>query len=165
MHLFYQINIPKRNQACYRGGEPLLPGMEYYSLLLDREDQSCSRQDFCTKCWLETNGEIAKGEGFWKSRIEIQESKKTPQPRIERALTLLKELMNHQEKNESELFVLSLFLAHARRLFLRREFEEHGASYALYEIGHQDEFVTIKKVALTDLEIGTLQSALANKLA
>lgn len=139
--------------------------MDYYSLLLEDEEQKLIRKDFCSTCWSErlAKNEFPNNKGYWKSKIEIKKEINA-KSRIDRALILLKNLMQNQKDHESELFVLAMFLAHARRLALRKEIEHEEEKFGLYEILHQDEFLTIKLIPLTHLEIEELQKSLASKL-
>lgn len=161
MHPF-KIEIPKRSSHCYKGKESFQSGMEYYSLLLDDDSTQLIRQDYCTSCWKEVKTE--NSFGYWKSRIELkQEPKKiTNKERIEKALSIITDSQSHQDENE--LFLLALFLARARQLILRKEFVENNQAYQLYEIAHEDEFITIKKMRLNQLKIDALQTSLSDKL-
>jgi hypothetical protein len=165
MNPLFQIDIPKRNTSCCSKGERLTSGMEYYSLLIEDEDQKLVRKDFCTTCWFEriSKKEFPENKGYWKSKIEIKKEVNA-KSRIDRALVLLQSLIQNQKEHEAEIFVLAMFLAHARRLALRKEIEHEGEKFGLYEILRQDEFVTIKIIPLTHLEIEGLQRSLASKL-
>lgn len=167
---FFQLDIPRRSSTCIKKGERLVPGMEYYSLLLKEDDShSIRRLDYCSACWREAlvDVDLGKSQGYWKSRIEIKLPKEASynQTRTAKALTLLKDfLKSPTDTNEAEVFVLSLLLARARQLLLRKEFQENGFVYLLYEIAGQDEFVTIKKIELPQLKVQALQASLSSKL-
>lgn len=165
MNRFFSLNIPKRSGSCYKGGERFLPGTDYYSLIVEDENQTKKRLDFCPLCWKEHPQEAKSPLIYWKSHIEIrQESASLPSSRTHRALALLKTMVLEPQSSEEELFVLALFLAHARKLILRKEFEEEGLAYMLYEVAQQDEFVAIKKIDLSTLETKVLQDSLSVKL-
>ncbi|MBA3723065.1 MAG: hypothetical protein H0W88_11795 [Parachlamydiaceae bacterium] len=166
MNSLFQIDIPKRSLQCFKGQERLSTGSEYYSLLVEDAEKKIIRQDYCPICWNEVKDQLPKGYSHWLSRSEIKQEPVDEQSnRVTRALILLKQLIRQPDANESELFVLALFLAHARKLILRREIEKDGFGYSLYEIAHQDQFVTIKKVALSQLETKSIQQSLATKLS
>ena len=101
--------------------------------------------------------------GYWRSKIE---KRKTVggSPRIEQAFALLRALQQAAEPPETEIFVLCLFLSHARYLVLRQEFQKEGVSYYLYEVLHKEEFLTVKVVNLSQCQIETLQKSLAEQL-
>lgn len=165
MNSLFQLQIPKRNSRCFKGGEPLIPGMEYYSLLLEeKENQKVIRQDFCSVCWHDANikGNVSN-QSYWQSRIEHKLNEPQSQSKVAKALSLLRKMLT-EPNNEPELFVMALFLARARQLVLRREFEENGCQYYLYEVARLDEFVTIKKIELSLLETATIQHSLSQKL-
>lgn len=168
MHPLFKIDIPKRSSHCIKGGERLIPGMDYYSLLLDEETQKMVRQDFCPTCWQQavTQGDLTKNRGHWQSRVDAKHEKGSAQSlnKIEKALSILKESQAMSERNDAEIFVLALYLARARQLILRKEMKDKGSYYNLYEIANQDEFLTIKKVDLSGLEINTIQQSLSKKL-
>lgn len=167
MNSLFQLEIPKRSSQCAHQGERLLPGMEIFSLLLEEtEKQSLSRRDFCSACWTHVKhveGEQPTARGYWKSKIE---KRKTPEgsSRIERALALLRTLQQAPELKEAEIFVLCLFLSHARQLALRQEFQKEDQTYHLYEILRKEEFLTIKVINLSQIQIEELQKSLADQL-
>ncbi|WP_075883616.1 hypothetical protein [Candidatus Protochlamydia sp. W-9] len=165
MNSLFQIEIPKRNGLCSGHAERLQAGMEYYSLIVEGEDHQVIRQDFCAACWPHAiKSELfLKKRGFWKSKIEHKKNE-VPSLRFERALHLLKELLEQPSQNEEEIFILSVFLSHSKKLILRQEFEKEGSQWGLYEIAHQDEFLTIKIFPLTTLETEKVQKRLAEKL-
>lgn len=167
MNSLFQLEIPKRNGQCAHEGERLLPGMDIYSLLLEEgEEQRLARRDFCSACWAkvrDVQSQLPSNRGHWKSKIE---KRKVPEgaSRVERALALLRILQQSPEPREAEIFVLCLFLSHARLLVLRQEFKKEGENYHLYEILRKDEFITVKVVNLSLLQIETLQKSLADQL-
>lgn len=165
MNTLFKLDIPKRSLHCSCLGERLQPGMEIYSLLLDDEPQRMARRDYCSVCWkqVQADGILKSSRGYWKSKIE---EKKAPaeSSRVERALALLRELIQAPETHQAEIFVLSLFLAHARQLALRQEFKREEGTYQLYEVLRQDEFMTVKVMKLSLPEIETIQKTLALKL-
>ena len=164
MNSLFQLEIPKRGVHCFQQGERLLPGMEIYSLLLESETDQITRQDFCSICW--SNVQIEKIEslrGYWKSKIDLQQPV-TETTRISKALKLLHEMRHDQEVKDEEIFFLCLFLSHARQLALRQEFQKEGISYQLYEILSKEEFITVKLINLSHVEIETIQRSLASKL-
>lgn len=162
MNPFVQLDIPKRSVTCTKGGERLAPGTDYYSLILEGENESIIRHDYCSKCW--TPPQVSKKHTYWKSSIEAKPELPASQSRTEKALALLKNLLQQPVGQENEIFVMALYLAHARKLVLRKEFEEQGVAYYLYEVMHQDEFITIKKVDLSLLETHALQKTLSARL-
>lgn len=162
----FQLEIPKRNVLCSNKGERLEPGMDIYSALLENEGQKFFRKDFCFSCWNSLQA-CEKGrletKVFWRSKIE---PKKTVENlnRTGKALFLLRDFLNHPNGKEEEIFVLSIFLSHARQLALRQEFQKEGIDYHLYEILRQDEFLTVRAFILSDSQIETIQKSLASQL-
>lgn len=166
MNSLFQLDIPKRKTQCAHQGERLLPGMEIYSLLLEEAPERLSRLDFCSTCWKQVRGlqsEHPSARGYWKSKIEKRKEAKTSS-RVERAFALLDDLQRATELREAEIFVLCLFLSHARQLSLRQEFQKEGSTYHLYEILHKEEFLTIKVIQLSDIQVENLQKSLADQL-
>jgi hypothetical protein len=165
----HQIEIPRRNSSCFKGGECLNSGMEYYSLLSHHDEQAVKRCDFCVSCWQKFSEEadLTKGVVYWKSRIEIKKDAEVTQEqsKMGKALSLLRTLLQEQHQQEEEIFVLALFLAHARRLILRKEFEKEGMSYSVYEVANQEDWLMIKKVDLSHLETSVIQKSLSTQLA
>jgi hypothetical protein len=71
MSSLFQMDIPKRNGLCAGHAEKLKPGMEYYSLIAENENQQIIRHDFCTDCWAKAlhSEMFLKKKGFWKSNV------------------------------------------------------------------------------------------------
>lgn len=165
MNLLFQFEIPKRSSSCFHKGERLNPGMEIYSLLLEDEKQGFSRRDFCSACWdsIQLEEEELGLRGYWKSKIEMR-NPVVESSRVGRALALLRNLLQASEPQEAEIFVLCLFLAHARQIALRQEFQKEGINYQLYEVLRQEEYFTIKALQLSHIQIESIQQSLALKL-
>lgn len=167
MNSLFQLEIPKRQAQCAHQGERLLPGMDIYSLLIEEGKEMClARRDFCSACWTQikaVQSEQPSARGYWKSKIE---KRKAPEgsSRVERALILLRNLLQLPEPPEAEIFVLCLFLSHARQIALRQEIQKEGFTYSLYEILHKEEFITIKVINLSQIQIESLQKSLAEQL-
>ncbi len=166
MNSLFQLDIPKRNGQCAYQGERLLPGMEIYSLLIEEDTQRLVRRDFCSACWKQVRAIEEKqpsARGYWKAKIEKRKMSEGSS-RVERVLALLRTLQQASEPQEAEIFVLCLFLAHARQLALRQEFQKEGVTYHLYEILRKEEFVTVKLMNLSQVQTETLQQSLAGQL-
>lgn len=167
MNSLFQLEIPKRSAQCAHQGERLLPGMDIYSLLVEEgEDARLTRHDFCSACWKDvrdTQCEQPLARGYWKSKIEKRKAVEGSS-RVERALILLRNLLRSTKPSEAEIFVLCLFLSHARQIALRQEFQKEGSAYYLYEILRKEEFITIKVINLSHIQIEALQKSLAEQL-
>ncbi|MFI0434497.1 MAG: hypothetical protein ACH350_02060 [Parachlamydiaceae bacterium] len=168
MNSLFHVDIPKRSSLCAHSGERLLPGMEIYSLLFEDQNSShLSRRDYCLTCWHtleEKSSSQSPVRGYWKSKIEIRKEGEEGSTRIERALALLRRLEQMPEPAEAEMFVLCLFLSHARQIALRQDIQKEGISYHVYEILGREEFLTVKVINLSDFQIEALQRSLANQL-
>lgn len=162
--MLFQIEIPKRNGQCAGKGERILPGMEYFSLLLSNDINETVRQDYCIECWPERKEQEGfYSKGHWKSKVD-EKIPATSNPKSDQAFHLLKEFMKERGRYEEEIFVLVLFLSHAKKLVLRKEFQAEGAVWGLYENPRQEEFFTIKILSLTQLEADRIQKTLAERL-
>lgn len=163
MHSLVQLDIPRRNAQCAHQGEPLLPGMDIYSLLYEENGtKKIVRKDVCSTCWANFKDK-GTSKGYWKSKIEKKKSTETP-ARAVRALGLFKTLLSSPNIKEDEIFVLSLYLAHARQIAMRKEFQNENSTYYLYEIPRSEEFFTVKTVNLSPLQIEQIQKSLAVQL-
>ncbi len=166
MNSLFQLEIPKRQLSCALQGERLDTGKEIYSLLCEEDtSEKLIRRDYCQKCWKEvqpTLENISK-RIYWKSKYDKKPAP-PPSTRVQRALVLLRELINSSPCAEEEIFVLSLLLSHARQLILRKEIEQDSHTFHLYEVAKQDDYFTIKVMNLTASQITTLQQLLASKL-
>lgn len=163
--VFFQIEIPKRAGVCAHGGELMAPGMTYYSsLVLRDEDGGFDRHDYCAACWEQLT---QKGEKIstWKSAIPAKKvASDLPKKRDDRAYYLLKEsLASDGVLAREEAFVLSLYLARRRRIFLRQEMARNDQKFQLYEVAETEEMLCVPKVELSHLQVESLQLELAKK--
>ena len=164
----FQIEIPKRAAQCSLGNEPLIADMEYYSILVPQENEY-QRQDFCLSCWEnQAKDQYAHAvKTAWKAKVvskkEVEDlSVKT---RDEKAFYLLKEkLRNFQEEEWAEIFVLALYLARRRILYLRQELPQDGFTLCIYEVAATEEMWSIKRKSLIGVDIEEVQLKIAEKL-
>ena len=167
--MIFQVEIPKRASVCSKGGEPLEPGQDYYSLLMEDDTAGTyQRHDYCKKCWEEE----ADRKGFhskatsWRSSVPPAKGlSELPKKRDDRALYLLKEAVNSQAPESiPEAFVLSLYLARRRRILLRHEMKSDArGALSIYEVADTEEMLCVPKLALSDLQVEKLQLELAKK--
>jgi len=166
MNSLLQFDIPRRNTQCTHLGERLLPGMEIFSLLVEEKGVRLARHDYCLSCWNQVRDKQCEqpvSHGYWKSTIEKRKVAEGSS-RIERALLLLRELQQSPDSKEEEVFILCLFLSHARQLALRQEFKMEEGTYHLYEILRKEEFLKVKVVNLSEIQIDALKKSLAEQL-
>lgn len=166
----FQIEIPKRSSTCMEGQEPLIAGMEYYSILVPLEQGSYQRHDFCLTCWESKAKEryLITGKTGWKakvaSKVEVEDlSKKT---RDEKAFVLLKEAIQTSNAEDwAETFVLALYLARRRILYLRQELPQtDGSTLCVYEVAATEEMLSIQRRSLTHVNIQEIQEKIAQRL-
>ena len=145
----------------------LEPGAEYYSALFRGENENvCHRHDFCLACW--NKEDCCSGVvhiSSWKSVVpHKKDASELPKKRDERALYLLKEALCEPENNHAESFVLALYLARRRLIFLRQEMKLEGKPpLCIYEVRDTEEMICIPKIPLSELEVEKLQMGLAKK--
>lgn len=165
----FQIEIPRRSTVCAVGQESFAPGSEYYSALVEGENGEWKRQDFCLACWEASAREecVKNARSYWKSKVPLKvESVPLSRNRDERALQLLKQALTIEgSRNDEEAFVLALFLARSRVLFLRQQLQqEDGSTVNLYEVAATEEMLAVKKITLPQLQIEKIQQQLAAKM-
>ncbi|HEV8051940.1 MAG TPA: hypothetical protein VGP47_05550 [Parachlamydiaceae bacterium] len=166
----FQIEIPKRASCCVKGGELFLQGEEYYSSLVRVENEEVyQRLDYCPVCWEKTADLQASQHmsSSWKSTVPLKkEASELPKRRDDRALYLLKEVLAGQESNSSiaEAFVLALYLARRRLVFLRQEVKREGKlPLCVYEVAETEEMLCVPKLSIADLQVEKVQLDLAKK--
>lgn len=162
MNRLLLANIPRRQLVCSKGGERLQGDIDCYSLLLEEGAQNIVRRDFCAVCWFAENITAHKVLVHWKVRLPPISIVPTERP--QRALNLWKKYVRSTPMPEPEAYVLALYLCRMRYLALRREFEQEGVMWGLYEVLESGEVFTIKQVPLAALEVHQLQATLATHL-
>jgi len=165
--MIFQIDIPKRASCCFKGGEPLTHGSEYCSALIKNEDESYQRQDYCLTCWKEIQNHLASHS--WKSAVPLKkEASELPKHRDDRAFYLLKEALSspHHDQNIAEAFILALYLARRRLIYLRQEIHQEGKlPVNVYEVAETEEMLCVPKISISALEVEKIQVALAKKMS
>lgn len=166
----FQIEIPKRAAHCLQGNEAFVPGMEYYSILISDEEKGYQRQDFCLACWeaFDKKKLNVPAKTAWKAKIASKQEMEdlSTKTRDEKAFYLLKEaLQNPNDAEWAETFVLALYLARRRILYLRQEMpQEDGSTLCIYEVAATEEMLSIKRRSLTGVNIEEVQQKIAKKL-
>ena len=167
--LSFLLEIPKRASACAKGGEVLTAGKEYYSVLTENDQGGVLRKDFCCECWKESvKQELGlSATSYWKSQVpEKKKGDSLPQERDLKALELLKEMLGSGDSiTKTEAFVLALYLARKKKIFLRQQLNnENGSIWFVYEVASTEEMLSVPKCELANIEISEVQQILAKKL-
>lgn len=157
-------DIPSRGRHCFKGQEPLLPGMTYYSLLLVDEAGTYQRKDYCVSCWQEEFMGKEAPTTYWKATVAKRKDKKLNNQELgERALELLQATLNDPEAKE-DAFVLGLYLHRIRTIAPRQEVQMDGVDCTLYEVLETGEMLCVPKESLSVAQISEAQSRLTAKL-
>lgn len=165
-----KFDIPPRARRCCLGNEDFTQGMEYISLLEEKDDEGYLRKDYCLACWKtagEAPGNPQIGEVHWKSQVPLKSRSDSKDMRRDvRALELLREILETgSEDEEGEAFVLALLLQRGKRLVLKQEIADQGKEpLLLFEVAGTEEMIPIKKISLSAIETEKLQHILARKL-
>lgn len=159
-----RIEIPRRSHSCFKDGKKFTSGMEIVSVLLEDHEQQLMRQDYCLECWNSVQKEesLAK-HTFWKSAWEIRDKKAVSKSSYDHALALLRAKIENSQ-DEEEIFVLALYLAHARKLILRKEMKKEDSVYSIYEIAHEEDYLPIKKLNFSQIDTKAIQASLSQQL-
>lgn len=163
----FPIEIPKRSRHCAESAETFLPGSEYYSILIDKEEENWERMDFCLRCWAEAKQKWSeKVHTHWKSQIPPEQTKADlNKSRNEKALELLREAIQADTSDEhAEAFILALYLVRCRVLALRQQLVREGVKIGLYEVIATEEMLPVRLLPLSQLQVNKLQEQLAKKL-
>lgn len=167
----FQIDIPRRASSCSECHENFSPGQGYYSVLGDEEvEGSYPRFDYCQNCWEKKKNSDDYGHfhSSWSASVPLKkEASELPKQRDARALYLLKQVLNQNEQESSaEAFVLALYLARRRRIYLRQEMKLHnGVPASLYEVAETEEMLCVPRLSLSELQVEKLQAELAKKFS
>lgn len=147
-----KLEIPSRSHHCAILGEPLTPGMEYYSELKEDGNGNWIRTDYCPTCWQKKEN---KPTIYWKSVIPVslREKKNENLSTDKDLLEILKNFV-HTETEKEKAFMLALFLARKRKLALRQEVKNDlNKQIYLFEILQSEEMLPIEVVPLSQVQI------------
>lgn len=143
--------------------------MDYYSLLSEGE-KGFVRMDYCVACWKKhasAQADTAPISSHWRSKVPFKKGPaRLPEERKERALEILKEALTREgEDDRSEAFVLALYLARKKQLYLRKEMKKpDGQIIYLYEVAVTEEMLAVPKLKLSKLQIERVQAQIASIL-
>lgn len=169
-HFPFQLVIPRRAQQCVQGQEPLEPGSEYYSVLIEDPEQqgNFQRRDFCVHCWDTISQKLhtMEAHSYWKSSVkDKKEIEEFSRDRDTRAMELLRAaLQQDSEAARAEAFVLALYLTRRRLLILRPQRQKEAQPFLLYEVAETEEMLSIPRIVLSPLQAEEIQKQLASKL-
>ncbi|MGZ3733231.1 MAG: hypothetical protein ACXU9U_05790 [Parachlamydiaceae bacterium] len=126
------------------------------------------RQDFCLSCWNDDNKSLKESVSNCQWKAELPSKKEIPsipQTKQENALALLKSLLSSPvEETLVETRILALYLVRKRLLTFRRDFDEEGVRYSLFEVNATEEMLIVRKVSLEKANLPELQQTIATKL-
>lgn len=162
--MIIQLEIPRHCNNCLDCQASLLPGSTYFSALV-----KTTRFDYCYNCWHDSSKNIQTQSSscHWKGNIPYRKTAiSPPQTKQQRALEHLKTALQvPTPENCHEALLLALYLVRKRFLVFRRDFlDETGDNYSLFEVIETEEMLPIKKVPLTNINLGSLQASIAEKL-
>lgn len=165
----FQIEIPKRSTQCVQGNEMLMPGMEYYSVLFLDDAGKYIRYDYCSSCWIAfAKNQSRSTKILWNAKVSLKKDADNLalKSRDEKALDLFKKCLQKSSQEEwAQLFILALYLARRRILFLRQEIaQENDFFLCLYEEAATEEIFPVLRKSLKQVNIEAIQSQLAEML-
>lgn len=164
-----QVVIPRRSQSCAHGGEVLTPGSEYYSVLVDKEDEGIIRHDYCTSCWGAVNGQAVK-RSHWKSSVPVKpvaakEAEGFSDKEYHAMELFKKALAGDTVEDRAEAFILALFLSRQRFLHRRQQVrQKDGSVVYIYETADSEEAFYVPVVNLRSVQAEVIQKRLTEKL-
>jgi hypothetical protein len=167
--LSFAMTIPKRGTHCVKGGELLSAGTEYHSILVEEGSGEIQRQDYCDLCWKEVGMAASEqARSSWRSRVPSRKEvldKTALLDRDARALHILREILDSPTVADlEEAFVLALYLARRRQIALRGQLAmADGGQAQLYEVVATEEMLTVRRVALSQLQIERIQEKLVQR--
>lgn len=164
----FQVTIPKRQSQCKHCHGAFSSAMTYYSLLEPLE-AGITRHDYCLPCWeLKEKEAVKTGKTHWKSKVTGKSSSenKSDKTHEAHALNLLRQAAGEKGGEEqAEAFVLALYLARKRYLYLRQQIaQDDGSVIHLYEVAATEEMIPVKRVTLSKLHLEGIQKGIAAKL-
>lgn len=165
MNPFNPINIPKRSPICTTHKERFLPGEEFFSFLVEEKKGQIQREDVCKECWnkKQANELLSPPFFYWKSILEEKKEKKLT-TRVELALKTFLEMAADSLSDPHQLFFLALFLQRSKQIALRKEWNQEGILYHLYEVLQTEQFVTVQTINMAKIDVEQIQKDLAAKL-
>lgn len=154
--------IPRRSDQCCACQTRLAHPHCYYSALKN-EGAGLQRSDYCPHCWEEYQqaSHVLLPVCYWNAKpAQPAAVVRMPSSQDEWAL----ELLRQQKVSHQEQFVLALYLARRRILLYRKELEQNGEKWQLFEVAKSEEILAIPKVELAAIDIAAVQESIARLL-
>jgi len=161
MALDREYKIEASSRKCHTCGRVFVVNDDYYSAVVETQEDLFARQDFCPDCWNPEHSYFS----FWKTRVpQAQEPSRGPRfVDMERLLQLFQRLEENQEEQAQRFrYVLALVLMRKRRLRLlssRPLKGGNGEELTVREVGAGREYV-ITCPSLSETELGSVADRL-----
>ena len=167
MRTFFGVEIPKKNTKCSKLSEDILPGDEIYSVLKNLDDNYI-REDYCSSCWSTVQNELEESVVLnWKSIVSQQKPRKDLfMSKDQQELSLFTKLAASDSLMDlHQAYILSLYLSRKKQIYFRKEFQNDlGQTLILYEFASNEENIIIKKFEFSELDLSSIQKAIADSL-
>lgn len=149
------------SKTCYATNEPLQPGSECYSVLVEVNGQF-ERRDYSPKGW---QGRPEESVGFWKCRVPEPEQKHASTVDPETLLQYFEQLLEEGNTQQQKLcYVLALYLLQRRRLKLDGSKTSDDAEYLLLSGSRGEGPYEVRDQQLDQAEMESLQLAINQQL-
>lgn len=149
------------SKTCAGTGEPLVPGSECYSALVDRNGV-LERLDFSSTGW---QGLPPNGIGYWKCTVPEPEQQHAAVTDPETLLSYFEQLLEAPNAQQERLaYVLALLLLQRRRLQLDSSVQRDQVEYLQLSGSRGEGPFEVRDQQLSQAEISQLQSLLNQQL-
>lgn len=157
------LKITKRGRNCAYDQKPFPETIDYVSALIEQEDDSLVRQDYCAPCWeraIQETPELASVP-HWRGRREkvTPLTAKTSEERNKAMLGLWKEALDKEQFDKA--FVIALYLQRQKVLILRKQLKKKF----VYEIVASEEMVTTPRINFPKIDVESVRTEIAAAIA
>lgn len=156
----YQFKPPGR--TCAATGQPLLPGSECHSVVIERGGQLV-RLDFAPDQW---TGPPADAVGHWTARVPAPKPSEWSQVDPETLMRFFEQVCEVGSPDQDEQrYVAALLLLKSKKLKLNDVRDDDSGTWLLLEGTHGEGAYEVRNLNLSDAETARLQQLLKAQLA
>ncbi len=153
-------NVKRSTRHCAETGRELVPGEEFYSVLI-AAGAELQRRDYCVEAW---QGPPEGVIGWWKSQVPPPNAKRVTWAPNDVMLQFFEELDDQPDKQDMR-YVLALLLVRRRVMRLdESEQDETGGEVLVLYCPRRDATYRVPSVVPDPSRIGTIQEELAQLL-
>jgi hypothetical protein len=160
MTVMTEFDFKRSSRQCSATGQPIERGTDFYSVLLEQDDSSLTRQDISATAW---QGPPENCIGWWRSRLPSLEKGRVYWAPNEVLVTVFQHASSTPGQ-EDIAYVMALLLVRKRILQWKETVQRDGRPWMRLHDARQNTDLEVAEASLTAQRVAEIQAELAEKL-